>query len=118
MESVNEKAIHVLLAKQAIRDALYRYCRGEDRTDRDLSLSAWHKDGTATYGKDGQLFNGPISQWRQDGLKEYMGSSHQVTNTVIEVDGDRAASEAYVTVRLWNMSDDDGEIWQRVTVGR
>ena len=109
--------INELLAKQAIRDAIYRYCRGEDRMDAKLSASLWHPDGTATYGRDGALFNGPASAWSQAGLAGYTGSSHQVTNIIIEVEGDRAVSEAYVTARLWKMSN-DSQIWQRVTVGR
>jgi SnoaL-like domain len=107
-------------AKEEIREAIYRYCRGEDRLDAELSQSLWHADGTAKYGYNGELFDGPASGWAErahKGLANFSGSSHQVGNILIEVDGDRAASEAYVTARVWKISE-DGVIWQRVTVGR
>ena len=40
-------AVEELLAKQAIREVIYRYCRGLDRMDRALALSCWHPGGTA-----------------------------------------------------------------------
>lgn len=107
-------------AKEQIRDAIYRYCRGEDRLDGELSESLWHSDGTARYGYNGEIFDGPANRWAQTahaGLANFTGSSHQVANILIEVDGDQAVSESYVTARVWKIAD-NGVIWQRVTVGR
>lgn len=118
-ETAPDRAIHDLLAKQEIQEAIYRYCRGEDRLDAALSTSLWHADGSATYGFGGGLFDGPVTQWAQTvhaGLATYSGSAHQVSNILIEVDGDRAASEAYVTARLWRITE--GMISEHVTIGR
>ena len=41
--------LEVLLAKQAIRDQLSRYCRGLDRMDKEMAYAVWHEDGTADY---------------------------------------------------------------------
>jgi hypothetical protein len=94
--------IEELLAKQAITEVLYRYCRGLDRMDYDLSYSVWHEGGTAHYSG---LFEGTghgFVDWVMQLHSGMEGHSHQVTNVLIEFspDGARAASEAYVTVRL------------------
>jgi len=45
-----------LLAKQAITEQIYRYCRAMDRVDSELGKSVWHADGLADYGP---MFQGP-----------------------------------------------------------
>lgn len=93
-------AIQALLDRQAIQEVLHRYCRGVDRMDRALARSCWHADGTACYQG---MFEGDV-----DALLDWMWSlhegmqahSHQTTNCLIELLGDRAASETYVTVAL------------------
>ena len=45
------------------------------------------------------------------------GHLHQVTNILIDVDGDSAGSEAYVTGFLWNESD-AGIVSHMVAIGR
>jgi hypothetical protein len=97
-------ALEELLAKQAITEVIYRYCRGIDRMDRDLTLSVWHEGGTADYGADihqgtGVSFVDWVWPVHEQGFAAH---SHQITNILIEVDpsGDGAVSEAYVTVRL------------------
>ena len=44
--------------------------------------------------------------------------SHQITNVLIELDGDRATSEAYVTVALWPPPAADGGQTELVGRGR
>ena len=86
--------------KEAIREALYRYCRGIDRMDLALTRACWHADGTARY--DG-TFEGSA-----DALLDHIWAihatmqshSHQMTNMLIEVVSERAVSETYVTVVL------------------
>ena len=104
-------------AKLAITEVLYRYCRALDRMDRDLMDTVWHPDATADYG--------PTFQGSASGLLDVMwanhakllGHSHQVTNILIEVDGDRAASEAYVTGTLWDLTE-AGALSHLIAVGR
>jgi hypothetical protein len=43
-------ALVELLAKQAITEQIYRYCRAMDRIDSDLGRSVWHSDGRAYCG--------------------------------------------------------------------
>jgi hypothetical protein len=89
-----------LVAKQEITEVLYRYCRGLDRMDRALADTVWHVDGTADYVG---MFDGTADgflDWVWVQHEALYRHSHQITNILIEVDGDRAASEAYVTVAL------------------
>ena len=87
--------------RQAITDLIYRYCRSVDRLDIPLGHSIWHEDGYADYGEgvyrgDGRgVIDHICAQHRQT-----LNHSHQVTNIIIELDGDRAASESCVTATL------------------
>lgn len=88
------------LAKQAIQETLYRYCRGIDRMDLPLTRACWHVDGTARYEGtfDGTADDLLTSIWKIHATMQ--SHSHQMTNLLIEVAADRAVSETYVTVAL------------------
>lgn len=87
--------------RQAITDQIYRYCRAMDRIDHELGYSIWHEDGTADYGAAVYVGSGRgfIDQVCAQHA-QLLVHSHQVSNVIIELDGNRAASEAYVTARL------------------
>jgi hypothetical protein len=104
-------------AKQAITEVIYRYCRALDRMDRELADTVWHPDGTADYGV---TYQGPASGlldrfWSSHA--ELLGHSHQVTNILIEVNGDQAGSESYAIGTLWDMPE-SGVLTRMVTLGR
>lgn len=87
-----------LADKQAIRDLLYTYCRAVDRLDVALGHSIWHDDGYADYGAD--YYQGPGKGVIDTICQHHVGltsHSHQVTNVLIELQGDQAGSEAYVS---------------------
>jgi ketosteroid isomerase-like protein len=81
----------------AIRDALMRYCRGVDRLDADIISSVYHPDAHDDHA--GRIFNGEtVGQGLVDWMLETMdATSHNITNSIVEVDGDTAGSEAYTT---------------------
>lgn len=87
--------------KQAITEQLYRYCRSVDRLDVPLGHSVFHEDATADYGPTSYQGSGrgAIDYICQAHLG-LQAHSHQVTNILVELDGDRAASEAYVMAAL------------------
>jgi hypothetical protein len=91
----------MLLAKQAITERLHQYCVAMDRCDRELGYDVWHPDGTAHYD---DAFEGSGRDFVDFGQGSHEtvfdGTSHQVTNVMIDVDGDRAQSLAYVTAAL------------------
>jgi hypothetical protein len=88
-----------LLAKQAITEQLYAYCRGIDRMDRTLTRNLWHPDGTADYS--------PHYSGDPDGLIDFVWASHEaflghvhhITNVLIELTTpETAVSEAQAIV--------------------
>jgi len=109
--------LETLIAKQAITEQLYTYCRAFDRIDNALALSVWHEGGTVQYG-DGAVmpiadYLGPSTAVRQS----LDNCSHQVTNILIRVAGARAVSEAYVTASL-QQKPQDGRMVENLFRGR
>jgi hypothetical protein len=113
---MSEADLQELLDKQAIRDVLSRYCRGLDRMDKEMAYSVWQDGATAFY--DG-IYEGTghgFIDWVWEVHAGMERHSHQITNVLVELDGDRATSESYVTVVLWTLPDSKGH--QKELVGR
>ena len=105
-----------LLAQQQIREVLYRYCRGLDRMDRALARSVWHSNGTAHYHDMYEGSGYGFIDWVWEAHAAMERHSHQIANSIIQVQGDKAHSEAYVTVVLWTLPNADGQ--QQEIIGR
>lgn len=111
------ETLRAVTDRQAITDQIYRYCRAMDRIDHELGYSIWHEDGTADYGAD--VFVGSGRDFVDHVCIQHghlAVHSHQVTNIVIELDGDTASSEAYVTARL--RMERGGKLLQMVVLSR
>src|ERR1700733_13178323 len=83
----------------AITDKIYRYARSVDRIDPQIGYPVWHEDGTADYGED--IYQGSgrgFIDWCCESHRKALSHSHQMTNVIIDLDGDRAASETYAIV--------------------
>lgn len=86
--------------------------------DRPMARKVWWEEGTADY--DG-IFEGTghgFIDWVWKAHAEMERHSHQITNTIIEVDGNEATSEASVTVVLWTKPDAEGNQSELVGRGR
>jgi hypothetical protein len=102
--------------RQAITDQIYRYCRAMDRIDHELGYSIWHENGTADYGHN---FQGSGREFIDHVCAQHAGlqqHSHQMSNIVIELDGDKAGSESYVTATLRMVRD--GKTLQMAVLSR
>ncbi len=106
-----------IAAKAAITEVLYKYCRSMDRIDADLGYQIWHDDGTAHYSRIYEGTGRGFIDWVCEFHRSLVSTSHQITNVLIEIDGDLASSEAYVTVRL-RSEDGDGALVDLVGAGR
>jgi len=94
----------------AIMEQIYRYCRSVDRLDVELGHSVFHPDSCADFG----LYKGSGRGWIDFICQEhrkFLHHSHQVTNIVLDLSGDRAGSESYVTATL--RARDGDKIMQR-----
>lgn len=95
------QTVRELADRQAITDLIYCYCRSMDRIDVELGYSIWHDDATADYGAEvyqgsGRGFIDFVSEQHRGTITHV----HQVTNILIDLDGDRAGSESYVVSDL------------------
>ena len=86
-----------MLDKQQITELLYRYCRAVDRVDEELGYTIWHDDAEADYGRIYRGSGRGFIDFVCASHRRAIVHSHQITNIIIEFDGDIARSEAYVT---------------------
>jgi hypothetical protein len=89
-----------LADRQAITDLIYRYCRSMDRIDAELGYSIWHEDATADYEGYYKGSGRGFVDAACETHRKMLAHSHQIANIIIELDGDRAGSETYVTATL------------------
>ena len=84
-----------LADRAAITEVLFRYGRGMDRMDRELTLNCWHPGGTDDHAP---LYRGTAEgfiDWVFPVHAAMLCTRHEVTNVIITIEGDRAGSEAY-----------------------
>jgi len=114
---MNETLLNEVHARQSITEVLHRYARAMDRMDADLALSCWHAGGTDDHA--------PIYAGTAAGFIEWLWpvhaamerTRHVISNAVIELDGNRAASESYWTVTL-RLKGADGKRYDIIGQGR
>ena len=92
-----DAGVQELLDKQAISEAIMRYCRGIDRADAELINSAYHPDAWDEH--DGHEFTGlTVGPGIVETLLRSMKvTRHNVGTQLIEVYGDEAVAETYCT---------------------
>ena len=87
-----------LVAKEAIRDQIYTYCRSLDRIDNELGYTVFADDAEVDYGP---TYKGTGRGFIDMMLKQHRGmisTHHMMTNILIKFneDGTKAASETYM----------------------
>jgi hypothetical protein len=105
---IQESRLDALVDQLTITDLIYRYCRAVDRLDIPLGHSIWHDDAIADYGADFYQGNGRGAiDHSCEQHRRTLHPSHQVSNILIDLDGDRAGSEAYAIASLLAIRDFD-----------
>jgi hypothetical protein len=116
-KQMNDQTVDTLLAKQTIAELIYTYPRGLDRLDRDLLLSIAHPTATVEFST---MFKGTWSayvDWLMKAHHAMIFNNHRISNLLIRVSGNRAASEATSTATLIAKRD-DGAIEDRLVYSR
>jgi hypothetical protein len=98
--------MRALADRQAIHDMILRYCRGADRADRGLMLAAYHSGAHDHHGAFSGLASDFVDQYIDSIRTTQSFVMHHVGNVLIELDGDRATSEAYFVAYLGDITDD------------
>ena len=106
-----------LLDKEAIRDCIYRYCRGIDRRDEVALRSTYWPGATDRHG----AYSGPVEgffAWVAAHSRDDTRNVHQVTNILIAFrDAASAVVESYFTA-LQRGPGNDGVTRQFHLAGR
>lgn len=90
-----EQKLRELLDRQAIHDVVLRYCRGVDRLDRELILSAYHPDAIDDHGLfvgGPEAFADYFSAFHES---QQSATQHIITNHFCDLLGDVAHTETY-----------------------
>jgi hypothetical protein len=94
--------VRELKDRQEIYECLTRYCRGIDRLDREMLLSAYHPDAVDDHG----AFVGPVDAWADFVFNLHSTHQHRtqhlLTNHRCSIDGDLAEAETYYLFRSLN----------------
>jgi len=112
-----DEAVAELLAKQAITEALYKYCRAMDRMDNELGKSVFHADAPADYGGMYQGTGHGFIEYVYGAHAGMLLHQHQLGNVLVTVNGDTASSESYVTVSF-RRKDETGAVVGMRSCGR
>ncbi len=110
------RSLEELADEMAIRQVLAAHSRGVDRADEAILKSAYWEDATVAYGGPDssamafcEALPGAIRAWAR--------TQHVLGQSLIELDGDKARVETYVTA--WHYgSADDGRDREMIYLGR
>jgi len=115
--AIDEAKLTELLDREAIRDCIYRYCRGIDRADEATLRSSYWPDATDRHGP----YSGPVEgfiQWAREVFKTDARNVHQVSNILIEFSGSTAAAVETYFNALQRGPGKDGVARQFAIAGR
>lgn len=92
--------------REAIRDCIHRESRGRDRQDSELIASCWWDEGADEHGN--VITKAPdYPESANAGHKaRYRMTSHHITTSVCEVEGNNAYCESYVLTGLFPIDSD------------
>jgi hypothetical protein len=105
MDAERLARIERLADRQDILDCLTRFCRGMDRFDRELYLSAFHPDAQMAAGPYVGNVQGCYDWAKPMHEAGQVATHHNMLNHTVEIDGDTAHSETYYLFVARNRDD-------------
>jgi hypothetical protein len=94
--------VRELQDRQAIYDCMMRYCRGVDRFDRALAVSAYHPGALDDHGHYVGPAEGLIDSAFELHGRLHRRTQHHITNHYCELAGDTAHTESYYFCYMLN----------------
>ena len=95
MTASDIRALQYLLDKSELYDLVMKYARYTDRRDRKALRSLYHDDAIEDRG---EMFKGTIDEfikWSSAAAEKYELTIHRISNTIFEIDGNKAQGEVY-----------------------
>lgn len=90
----------MLADRLAIADLALRYCRAIDRGDFAAVRALYHDDAVEEHGTMYRGDPGGFVAWLPTAMAPWDLTRHELSNSVVALDGDRAEGEHYV--RAWH----------------
>jgi ketosteroid isomerase-like protein len=91
------EVLGVLAAEREITRVLHRYCHAVDRHDMQELLSVYHPDAADEHGSYSGDAEGFVAYLDERMPRVYEATMHALSNISIDVRGDVAFTESYVT---------------------
>lgn len=110
-----EAKVAYLSDRQQIHDVYLRYMRGFDRNDVELLKSAFWPDVQINYGSQSNSLDEFIVRHLNLHTKELASWGHLITNETVDIAGDVAHVETYVTA-LFRPKDDNSSFAGGATI--
>lgn len=99
-----EDDVRYLVERQAIVDVLHRYCDLVDEQDHErMAAEVFAPDGSDDHGQGPVVGREAIAAWFVEATANIAANAHNVSNVVVEIDGDRARMRSRVTSWTWTM---------------
>lgn len=111
---MDEPSLRVVWDHLQIQQVMARYCRAIDRCDLALLKGVYWDDAIDNHG----IFNGNALEFAEfiiPMLQSMRCTMHRISNTLIQIDGDRAAVEIYV--EAYHLADGENGAQQDIVVG-
>jgi hypothetical protein len=98
-------------ARTRIQDTLLRFCRGVDRKDWDMLLSAFHEDASDDHGWVSGSPSRDLVPALRERHRDVEHSSHMITNVSCDfLSANNARVESYGLVSQRSAPDDSGKV--------
>lgn len=104
-----EEDVRYLIDRQAVVDVLHRYCQLVDAQDHEAMVrEVFAPDGSDDHGEGPVRGREAIAAWFKEATANIAANAHNVSNVVVELDGDTARMQSRVTSWTWTLDNADG----------
>lgn len=104
-----EDDVRWLVDRQKIVDLKHRWCHFVDSFQLErLVDETYALDGIDDHGEGPVQGRDAIRAWYEDSTKNVAAVAHNITNILVDIDGDKARMRSNVITLTWTMANADG----------